>query len=340
MKKSTTLTAAVLLITAFSAPAQRVEEAVTFIEEPAGLHFVFETVASRPGKGVFTYANTNNGDREVVNVDIANNGSFQGTSNGRTVTGQIRSTTITMTFAGASRTGEREPAFGPTGRFAGRFYGSYRDPAVGVGALSASISVNGKFLLNTYLGNGENIGVGRIDGNGDYSIRLLNGVQAFGNFGPRDGLAGGAFILSNGVALPYILAKSVPAKLANISTRGRVTNDGETLIGGLIIDEGLKGVLIVARGPSLGGEGVPNPVQNPKVELYLRDQLVASNNNWKENANAAEIAASGAAPSDDREAALQLTLAPNAYTVVVSSESGVPGTGLVEIFGVGGPLGR
>ena len=83
---------------------------------------------------------------------------------------------------------------------------------------------------------------------------------------------------------------------------------------------------------------MPNPVQNSKVELFLGGQLLASNDNWRDNGNAAEIAASGAAPSDDREAALQLTLAPNSYTVV--STGGAPRTRIVEIYGVGAPLGR
>ena len=339
MNKVAILSAAVLVAACFSASAQRIEEVVTFVEQPTGVHFVIETGPPRLGRGVFTYANTNNGDYEVVHFDIANDGSFQGTANGRTLTGQVNATTITMTFAGATRTGAREPRYGPTSHLAGRFYGSYRQPNVGIGALIAVVSVNGNVLLNSFIGNAFDIAVGKINEKGDYSIRFLNGMGGFGNFGPRDGLATGAIILSSGDSLVYQLSKSVPAKLANIATRGRVTNDGETLIGGLIVDEGAKGVLIVARGPSLGGAGVPNPVQNPRVELFLGDQLIASNDNWRDNGNAAEIAASGAAPSDDREAAIQLTLAPNSYTVVVST-GGAPGTGIVEIYGVGESLGR
>ncbi len=49
----------------------------------------------------------------------------------------------------------------------------------------------------------------------------------------------------------------------------------------------------------------------------------------------AEIEASGIAPTDDRESALQVALEPGAYTVVVASGDGSSGIGLVEVYGVG-----
>ena len=264
MNKVAILSAAALLAAILPASAQRIEEVVTFVEQPAGVHFVIETGPPRPGRGVFTYANTNNGDYEVVFFDIANDGSFQGSSNGRTLTGQVNATTITMTFAGATRTGAREPRYGPTSHLAGHFYGSYRQTNVGIRALTAVISVNGNMLVNTYLGSSFDIAVGKINNRGDYVFRFLNGVEGFGNFDLRDGFAGGAIILSGRDPLLYQLYKSVPSKLANIATRGRVTGDGETLIGGLTITEGAKGVLILAKGPSLGAGGRSQPGSKPK----------------------------------------------------------------------------
>ena len=92
--------------------------------------------------------------------------------------------------------------------------------------------------------------------------------------------------------------------------------------------------------PSLSAFGVANALQNPKVELFAGDQLIASNSSWSANANASEIAASGLAPTDAREAALQVNLEPGAYTVQVSSETAATGVGLVEVYSVGGPLGN
>jgi glucokinase len=73
--------------------------------------------------------------------------------------------------------------------------------------------------------------------------------------------------------------------------------------------------------------------------LFLGNQLIASNANWKSNANASEISASGVAPTDDREASLQVNLEPGTYTAIVSSEDATSGIGLVEVYGVGSPLG-
>jgi hypothetical protein len=104
--------------------------------------------------------------------------------------------------------------------------------------------------------------------------------------------------------------------------------------------EGQKEILLTAKGPSLSSFGVSNPVQNPQLQLFLGSQLIASNKDWGTNANAGQIAASGLAPTDNREGALLLTLEPGAYTVIVSSEDASSGIGLVEVYGVGGPLGN
>lgn len=325
--------------------AQVALETVAFVESPSGVHFIFATEPSRAGTGQFTYVNTNNGDFDIVKAVIGSNRSFQGSSalTQRTLSGQIGDSSVVMNFAGAGRTATREPTYGPTGHLAGRYFGSFEDEYRNVGALNGILSSTGKFLMYAFLTStmdGTVMAVGTVKANGDFFVKFTSGVTGSGNFAPENGRAFGAVYDSTGYANRYFLAKSVAARLANIATRGRVTNDSSTLIGGLIVSEGQKGVLIVARGPSLAAAGVSNPVPNPKVQLYLGDQLIASNNNWRENSNASEIAASGVAPSDDREAALQLTLEPNSYTVVVSSESSSAGTGIVEVYGVGGPLGR
>ena len=61
-------------------------------------------------------------------------------------------------------------------------------------------------------------------------------------------------------------------------------------------------------------------------------RLVASNANWRTNANSSEIAASGVAPANDHEASLQIDLEPGTYTAIVSSEDTNSGVGLVEVY--------
>lgn len=334
---------AVILIIAATLNAQVApDEVAAFIQNPTGVHYVFSSNPSRPGTGIFTYVNTNSGDFDIIGVSISGSQAFQGASTvtGRTVTGQISNNSITLTFLGANRSGPLEPTYGSTSSLSGRYYGSFNDPNLGTGALQGFASSGGKFLVYAFLGGNTDLGVGTISANGDYSVKFASGLTGSGNFAPLNGIASGTLFLSSGTSRTYLLAKGVPAKLGNIATRGVVGSGEQVLIGGLIVIEGQKGILLTAKGPSLTSRGVSNPVQNPQLQLFLGSQLIASNKDWGTNANAAQIAASGVAPTDSREAALQLTLEPGAYTVVVSSEDASSGIGLVEVYGVGGPLGN
>ncbi len=71
------------------------------------------------------------------------------------------------------------------------------------------------------------------------------------------------------------------------------------------------------------------------MDLYLNGQIIASNADWRSNSNATDISNSGAGPTDDREASLQVPLEPGAYTVIVSSEDPAQqGIGIVEVYGL------
>ena len=59
---------------------------------------------------------------------------------------------------------------------------------------------------------------------------------------------------------------------------------------------------------------------------------VAANDNWQQAANAADIQASGFAPSDPMEATILITLQPGAYTAIVSGVGGTTGIAIVEVF--------
>ena len=125
-----------------------------------------------------------------------------------------------------------------------------------------------------------------------------------------------------------------PAQLANISTRLRVETNDAVLIGGFIITgaEGKK-VIVRAIGPSLATPGV---LGDPALEIYNSSgQLIATNNNWRDNANQADIVASTIPPPNDLEAAFLGTLAPGAYTAVVYGIGDTTGTALVEVYDIG-----
>ena len=139
----------------------------------------------------------------------------------------------------------------------------------------------------------------------------------------------------SGVALAevYDLERSANSKLANISTRGAVGTDGAAMIGGLILSDGEPArVLLRAIGPSLAAAGMQDALRDPQIELFNGDGVrIAENNNWKD-AQQTEIAATGAAPSSESEAALVIELNPGAYTAVVRGVNGTTGVALVEAY--------
>lgn len=142
---------------------------------------------------------------------------------------------------------------------------------------------------------------------------------------------------SRGVALfeLYNLDRA-QGSVVNISTRGRVETGDEVMIGGFIIGGSTATKVIVrAIGPSLIGEGVPDALLDPTLELYDSDGTqVAANDNWSSTQENA-IAATTLAPRDPREAAMVKTLAPGAYSAVVRGQNDSTGVALFEVYALG-----
>jgi hypothetical protein len=125
--------------------------------------------------------------------------------------------------------------------------------------------------------------------------------------------------------------------LINISTRGQVGTDEGIMIAGFIIEgSGEQTVAVRAIGPSLANYGVPNPLADPTIELVRQSDhaTLAINDNWKDAPNAAELAASGFAPSNDLESAILIRLPPGAYTAVMKGARNATGNGIVEVYRV------
>ena len=127
------------------------------------------------------------------------------------------------------------------------------------------------------------------------------------------------------------------ATLSNSSTRLRAGTGNDVLIAGFIIaGPSKKQVIVRGLGPSLqiDGKPIPGTLPDPAIELRRSDgTIVAANNDWQETQQT-EIAASGLAPSDDREAAIAAALDPGSYTVLLSGRTNDSGIALVEIFDV------
>lgn len=151
-------------------------------------------------------------------------------------------------------------------------------------------------------------------------------------------LAGRGGTTGIGLLEVYDLAVDANSKLANISTRGYVGASDDLMIGGFIpgpADRSPTKLLIRALGPSLGGQGISGALQDPLLEL--RDgngNVIARNDNWRDSLDAAQIAATGIPPGDDRESAILATLRPTAsgYTALVRGATGATGVALVEVY--------
>ncbi len=135
-----------------------------------------------------------------------------------------------------------------------------------------------------------------------------------------------------GVGLVEAYGLDGTAQVANISTRGLVQTGDNVMIGGFIVlDTGESTtVLVRAIGPSLAG--VSNAMADPTLELHDGNgATLASNDDWKETQQT-EIAATGLAPSEDKESAILRTLPAGAYTAIVVGKNNSTGVGLIEAY--------
>jgi len=104
-------------------------------------------------------------------------------------------------------------------------------------------------------------------------------------------------------------------------------------IGGFIISgTAAKHVLLRAIGPSI--TGLNGLLADPVLELHgPAGFTTVINNNWQDDpVQKAAILATGLAPTNTLEAAIDATLNPGAYTGVVRGNGNTTGIGLVEVY--------
>ena len=137
---------------------------------------------------------------------------------------------------------------------------------------------------------------------------------------------------SNSVT-PGFTGTAIP-RLVNISTRGLVATGDNIMIGGFIVGGSeAKKVLIRGRGPSMAALGVPGTLADPAIRLFSGATPIDFNDNWQSATNAAEITASGQAPTDTKEAAVLTTVNPGVpYTVHLTGVAESSGIAIVEVF--------
>jgi hypothetical protein len=132
------------------------------------------------------------------------------------------------------------------------------------------------------------------------------------------------------------------ATLGNISTRSLIQTGDNVMIGGFIVrGGGTKRVILRAIGRELTQYGVPDPLQDPTLELHDgTGALIASNNDWQRTIiggiitsdQVQEIQNTGYAPGNPSESAIIANLSPGNYTGIVRGVNNTTGAALVEVY--------
>lgn len=127
--------------------------------------------------------------------------------------------------------------------------------------------------------------------------------------------------------------------LLNIATRGFVGSGDQQMIVGFVINgnSGTRRLLVTTRGPSLANDGLSGVLADPQVTVFRSSDgaLLAVNDDWQQDASAAELQASGFAPASTLESALTVELGPGQYTANITGVGGGTGIGLLGVTDLG-----
>ena len=149
----------------------------------------------------------------------------------------------------------------------------------------------------------------------------------------------GDFIVGSGF---YGRAPEPAGELVNISTRALVGTGDEVMIGGFIIKDGPRQVLIQARGPELANDGIANPLADPVLALIQQSdgQELVRNDDWEDSQGSLVRSIWGDAinlADGSASSALVTTLLPGSFTAKVEGKDGTGGVALVEVYGIDNP---
>lgn len=113
----------------------------------------------------------------------------------------------------------------------------------------------------------------------------LNAVSATEAGAYRVVVSNSAGSVTSSEASLTVYAPNPAARLANLSVRTALAA-GDTLIVGLSVGGGSRGVLVRAVGPTLGAFGVGGAMTDPRLELYNGQTRVFANDDWPQTLSA------------------------------------------------------
>ncbi|MBI5689797.1 MAG: immunoglobulin domain-containing protein [Verrucomicrobia bacterium] len=218
--------------------------------------------------------------------------------------------------------------------------GFYQAGASNSGAVSYTIAgPNSQAFAVVVSGNTSDGGTGSVTTAGAVNVntnRSIISTTITPATGTVTGTSTGAVAATFAGASEAVLARQ---RLVNISTRARVASGDSVAIAGFVISgEESKPVLIRAVGPTLAAApfNLAGALTSPRLELFRGQTSLAVNTGIAANRLAIDAAGQQAGAfalgSSGADAAILTTLAPGAYTAVVSSTSNTAGVALIEVY--------
>jgi hypothetical protein len=146
-------------------------------------------------------------------------------------------------------------------------------------------------------------------------------------------LAGKNSTTGVGLVEVYEQGSGSAVQLNNISSRGQVGDGNNVMIGGFVCGVADTRVIVRALGPTLAQFGVSGALADPVLGLFdANGNPIASNDNWQQSSQAAQIQSSGFAPPNALEPAIISTRPPGNTTAIVTGKSGTTGVALLEVY--------
>ena len=299
--------------------------------------------------GVFLgYLPGNSTGLRNTGFSVTDLGTFQLTQGAVSVSGTIAAdgsiTGLVSGVSGAVLSGTRSPDTGLVQSAAG----SYQAAAANTSsAVYGIVSASGQAFVLVQTSTTSDGGSGSLDGNNRITITTARQSIVATIAPDTSGLT--VVVGSGSTATTFTGASEAvlgAQRLANISTRARVgTGDSVTIAGFVISGQESKPVLIRAIGPTLGSLGITTALAAPKLELYRSGTSapIASNTGWSTGGNisaiiaATEKAGAYALGATSADSVIFTTLAPGAYTAVISTANNTPGVALAEVYDLSAP---
>jgi hypothetical protein len=154
---------------------------------------------------------------------------------------------------------------------------------------------------------------------------------------------------TTGIVLVEVYDADLPGssgRLVDLAARAQCGGGTAVTVGGFVVEDAPKRVLVRAVGPSLSQRGISagETLSDPVLEVHDTrhdNAVIARNDDWSAERNAEEITATAASvgaaalASDDRtSSALLLDLQPGVYSFIAQGKADASGIVLIEVYEV------